>query len=146
MKNGGMMWRYTSAPAVPGGQSLFGKMPALAGEPDNFAATGYLCPNFQVFVRMDQVRLFTTWPVGVDRCRIHHWSLFPREHFARPGFAEKAAVYLNFIAGVLEEDRGMVHSLQRAMSTRTYEPGPMADLEIAIHHVLNNLLDRTVGP
>jgi choline monooxygenase len=144
MKNGGMAWRYTSAPAVPGGKSLFGKMPALAGEPDNFAATGYLCPNFQVFVRMDQVRLFTTWPLGPDRCRILHWSLFPREHFSQPDFAEKAAAYRDFIASVLEEDRGMVHSLQRAMSTRTYEPGPLAELEVAIHHVLNNLLDRTV--
>ena len=145
MKNGGMVWRYVSAPAAPGGKSLFGKMPALAGEPDNFAATGYLCPNFNAFVRMDQVRLFTTWPLGPDRCRIQHWSLFPREHFSQPDFAQKAQVYRDFIASVLEEDRTMVHSLQRAMSTRRYEPGPMADLEIAIHHVLNNLIERTLG-
>lgn len=53
MKNGGVKLRYTSAPATPGGRSLFGKMPALSSEPDNFAALGYLCPNFQIFVRME---------------------------------------------------------------------------------------------
>jgi choline monooxygenase len=146
MKNGGVGLRYTSAPAAPGGKTLFGKMPSLAAEPDNFAALGYLCPNFQMFVRMDQVRLFTTWPLGPDRCRVFHWSLFPREHAARPDFAEKAAVYRDFIANVLEEDRVMVQSLQRAMSARAYDPGPMADLETGIHHTLNNLLDRALAP
>ncbi len=145
MKNGGMVWRYTSAPSAPGGKSLFGKMPALAGEPDNFAATGYLCPNFQAFVRMDQVRLFTTWPLDADRCRVQHYSLFPAVHFAQPHFAEKVAVYRDYIARVLAEDQAMVQSLQRAMSSRAYEPGPMAELEIGIHHMLNNLLERTVG-
>jgi Rieske 2Fe-2S family protein len=145
MKNGGMSLRYVSAPAAPGGKSLFGKMPWLAGEPDNVAALGYLCPNFQIFVRMDQVRLFTTWPLGPDRCQVIHYSLFPRAHFALPDFAEKAGVYREYIAKVLEEDRGMVQSLQRAMSTRTYEPGPMADLEGGIHHTLNNLLQRALG-
>lgn len=142
MKNGGMAWRYTSAPSTPGGKSLFGKMPVLASEPDNFAATGYLCPNFQIFIRMDQVRLFTTWPLGPDRCRVQHYSLFPAIHFTEPDFKEKAAVYRDYIALVLEEDQGMVQSLQRAMSTRAYQPGPMAELEVAIHHVLNNILTR----
>ena len=145
MKNGGVGLRYVSAPAAPGGKTLFGKMPWLAGEPDNFAALGYLCPNFQVFVRMDQVRLFTTWPLGPDRCGVKHWSLFPREHAALPDFAERAAVYRQFIASVLEEDRGMVQSLQHGMSTRAYQPGPLADLEGGIHHTLNNLLERTIG-
>jgi phenylpropionate dioxygenase-like ring-hydroxylating dioxygenase large terminal subunit len=144
MSNGGMAWRYTSAPSAPGGKSLFGKMSALAGESDTFAATGYLCPNFQIFVRMDQVRLFTTWPLGPGRCRVQHYSLFPAVHFAQPDFKEKAAVYRDYIARVLEEDQGMVQSLQRAMSTRAYSPGPMADLEVGIHHVLNNLLTRTI--
>jgi phenylpropionate dioxygenase-like ring-hydroxylating dioxygenase large terminal subunit len=144
MKNGSIGMRYVSAPAAPGGKTLFGKMPALAGEPDNFAALGYLCPNLQMFVRMDQVRLFTTWPLGPERCRVTHYSLFPREHFSQPDFAEKAAIYREYMTRVLQEDQGMVQSLQRAMATRTYEPGPLADLEGGIHHTLNNLLDRTV--
>ena len=36
----------------------------------------------------------------------------------------------------------MVKSLQRGMGTRAFQPGPMAELEQPIHHVLNAYLDR----
>jgi Rieske 2Fe-2S family protein len=36
----------------------------------------------------------------------------------------------------------MVDSLQQAMGSRYYQPGPMAELESTIHHVLNDYLDR----
>jgi hypothetical protein len=36
--------------------------------------------------------------------------------------------------------------MQRAMSSRAYVPGRMSNLESGIHHVINNHLDRVVGP
>ena len=33
---------------------------------------------------------------------------------------------------------------RRGSSVRGVVPGPMADLEVGIHHVLNNLLTRTI--
>jgi hypothetical protein len=104
--------------------------------------SGYLCPNTQLFLRMDQVRFLITWPLGPGRCQIVYHSLFPSRFFDRPDFAEKAAVYHKYITDVLEEDGLMVQSLQRAVSTRAFEPGPMAELEGGIHHCLNNMLDR----
>jgi len=141
-RNGGVHVRYISAPAVPGGKTLFGKIPALADQPDNIAMSGYLCPNTQLFLRMDQARMLITWPLGPDRCEVIYHSLFPKHLFDRPDFAEKAAVYHKYITDVLEEDRTMVQSLQRAASAREFVPGPMADLEQGIHHCLNNMLDR----
>ena len=48
----------------------------------------------------------------------------------------------DFLAYVLGEDSDMVRSLQRGMGTRAFQPGPLAGLEEAIHHVLNAYLDR----
>ena len=50
------------------------------------------------------------------------------------------------IAGqVIEEDRRMVASLQQVMRSGRFRPGPMSRLELGIHHVVNDLLDRVYG-
>jgi hypothetical protein len=46
----------------------------------------------------------------------------------------------------LEEDRTMIASLQRAMESKHYTPGLMSKLEVSIHHLLNDYLDRLFGP
>lgn len=140
--NGGMRFDYASAPSTPMGTSLFGNLPWLADQPESFAVTGYLAPNFQLFGRSDQVRLYSTWPVTPGRCDVVHYSLFPAEHFQQPDFALKANVYHRFIESVVAEDRSMVESLHNGVASRVYEPGPMTKLEQAIHHVLNNILKR----
>jgi ActR/RegA family two-component response regulator len=46
---------------------------------------------------------------------------------------------------VLDEDRDMILSLQRAMTTRGFEPGRMSFMEDAIHHALGYHLERLFG-
>ena len=47
---------------------------------------------------------------------------------------------------IVEEDREMLTSLQRAMASRNYVPGPMSPLlERTIHHLVNHNLDRVFG-
>ena len=144
-ERGGTSMFYRSAPMVPGGESLFGKMPWLGDKPDNFACSGHLSPNMQLIARSDNVHPFLMWPLGPDRCRVVNYTLFPKEHFDSPGFEEKIQVYRDFLIEVVEEDRQMVASLQHNMKSRRLRPGPMSKLELGIHHVINDVLDRIYG-
>ena len=142
---GGTSMFYHSDPMVPGGKSPFGRMPWLADKPDNFACSGRLSPNMQLIARSDNVHPFLMWPLGPDRCRVVNYTLFPRRHFERPDFEDKVRVYRDYLVEVIEEDRRMVASLQQVMRSGRFRPGPMSKLELGIHHVVNDLLDRVYG-
>ena len=144
-ERGGTSMFYHSAPMVPGGESLFGKMPWLGDRPDNFACSGHLSPNMQLIARSDNVHPFVMWPLGPDRCRVVNYTLFPAQHFDLPRFEEKIEVYRNYLIDVVEEDREMVASLQQNTKSRRFRPGPMSKLELGIHHVINDVLDRIDG-
>ena len=139
---GGIAIFYDAGPPTPGAQPLLGKMPWLEDQPISFACTGFLPPNCTLFGRIDCVRLMVAWPEGPHRSRTVIYHLFPEEFFARPGFAETLHVYRDYQLTVLEEDRSMIESMQRAMSSPAYRPGRMSALEKPLHHYLNGYLDR----
>ena len=128
----------------PDGKTLFRRMPAIADRPDNFAISAHLAPNMQVIARSDNVHPLVMWPVTPTTSRTIVYNLFPAEFAAEPGFKEKAQVYHDYISLVLSEDRDMVASLQRAMSSSFFDPGRMSFLEKGIHHVLNAYLGRVL--
>ncbi len=142
-EHGSVSYYHTAAPAAPGGKSLFGRMPWLGDEYDNsFGGTFRMPPNAHMFARIDQVRYIVIWPNGPSKCQLLCYHLFPAEFFSDPDFESKAKVYCDYQIAVLEEDRLMIDSLQRAMGSRHYNPGPMVGMEVAIHHVLNDYLER----
>ena len=144
-KRGGFSSFFDARPDTSDGKSLFGKMPWLEDQPESFAYTGHLAPNFHLFGRIDEVHHMTTWPLGADRTRIHIYHLFPKSYYSDPDFEEKAKVYREFVLAFLEEDRWMVNSLQNAMRARRFEPGPLSRLEVNIHNRINYNLDRVFG-
>lgn len=133
---------YGAKTITPDGVSLVGKMPWLENQSDYFARTGFVPPNLSILVRCDFVRPFVHWPIAPGRTRSFAYYMFPKEKFSQPGFAESVKVYIEYASKVLEEDRMMVESLQRAMTTRGYEPGPMSTKETSIHHLVKYHLDR----
>lgn len=139
---GGTSMFYRSAPMARGGKSLFGNMPWLEHEPDNFACSGHLSPNMQLFARSDNVHPFLIWPLSTDKCRVIVYTLFPKEHFAQPGFDDKVDAYRDYLFEVIEEDRQMIASLQKIMASDRFQPGPLSKLEAGIHHVINDYLNR----
>lgn len=143
-KYGGTCTIYEAAPMTPDGKTLFRRMPAIADRPDNFAISAHLAPNMQVIARSDNVHPLVMWPVTPTTSRTIVYNLFPAEFAAEPGFKEKAQVYHDYISLVLSEDRDMVASLQRAMSSSFFDPGRMSFLEKGIHHVLNAYLGRVL--
>ncbi len=142
---GGTSMFYNSDPMVPGGKSLFGKMPWLDDQPDNFACSGHLSPNMQLIARSDNIHPFLMWPLGPDRCQIINYTLFPKEHFDQPDFEDKIQVYKDYLIEVVEEDRSMVASLQQNMKSQRFRPGPLSKLELGIYHVINDFVDRTLS-
>ena len=140
--NGGMRVDYESVPMAPGGKSLFGNMPWLADQSAGYAVMGFAQPNTHIVVRSDNIRQITPWPTAPDKTRVILYCLFPECYFDDPEFAEKVEVYRAFTHQILGEDSDMVRSLQHAMTTRSYRPGRLAELERPIHHVINGLLDR----
>ena len=133
---------YQAKTMTPDGISRIGKMPWLSSEGDDFARTGFLPPNMNMLARCDYVRPFVHWPLAVDRTRSIAYFLFPEEKFEQPGFLESVKIYAEYLQTVLEEDRTMVESLQRAMSTQAFEAGPFCSREQAIHHLVGYHLER----
>lgn len=142
---GGITIFYSAGPPTPGAEPLLGKMPWLEDRPVSFACTGFLPPNLTLFGRIDCVRLMVAWPDGPNRSRTIIYHLFPEAFFARPGFSETLAIYRDYQLQVLEEDRSMIESMQRAMASPAYRPGRMSTLEKPLHHYLNGYVDRVLG-
>ena len=136
-ERGGFSSFYNGAPDTPEGKTLFGKMPWLEDKPMSFAYTGFLAPNFHIFGRVDESHPMIVWPLSPTKSKIVTYHLFPKVHFEQPDFMAKAEVYRDFLVKVLEEDRTMVASLQRAMETKAFEPGPMSHMEVNLHNLIN---------
>ncbi len=136
---------YDRAPAVPGGRTLFGTMPWLESAGESFNCVSYLAPNFNIIFRADYARPFVMWPLSPTRTRLIAYPLFPKSYFERADFAEKARQYREFHELVLEEDLDMVRSLQAAMASRRYRPGPMSHIEAAVHNAIGAYIDRMFG-
>lgn len=145
-EKGGLHIRYKAGPPTPKAEPLIGKMPWLEDQPYNYACTGFLAPNLTLFGRIDCVRLFTAWPETVDHCKVIIYHLFPEEFFERPDFDEKLKIYHDYQVLVIEEDRSMMESLQRAMASRGFVPGRMSTLETPIHNYLKGHFNRTFAP
>ncbi|MBM4441132.1 MAG: aromatic ring-hydroxylating dioxygenase subunit alpha [Candidatus Rokubacteria bacterium] len=143
---GGIAIFYNAGPPTPGAQPLLGKMPWLEEKPVSFSCTGFLPPNCTLFGRIDCVRLMIAWPEGPGRSRTVIYHLFPEEFFERPGVRETLKIYHDYQLTVLEEDRSMIESMQKAMSSPAYRPGRMSPLEKPLHHYLNGYIDRVLGP
>ena len=86
-------------------------------------------PNFTVFGRIDCVRPIIVWPTSEKSCYLTIYHLFPEEFFSRPDFEEILKVYKDYQLTVLNEDRTMIESMQKAMANPDYEPGRMSTLK-----------------
>jgi Rieske 2Fe-2S family protein len=71
--------------------------------------------------------------------------MFPPAAFERADFRDNLETYKEFIRRLVAEDASMVASLQMAMKSPFFEPGPMSHLESGVRHVINNYLDVITG-
>ena len=97
------------------------------------------------FARHDMLQPWIALPIDVDRTLVTVYTQLPNSHFEEPAFEEKNQLYLSFIRQLASEDVQMLESLQNAVKSRAFRPGPTVNLERAVHHLLNYYLDRIFG-
>ncbi|MGE4617886.1 MAG: SRPBCC family protein, partial [Gammaproteobacteria bacterium] len=125
---------------------MFGKaMPRLKDKHERFAFTVFIRPTFNMFARPDMLQSWFCHPITPERTRVTVLTQYPEEWFEQPAFEQKNQVIKDFIRLVANEDKEMMTSLQNGVGSRNFKPGPTLGLEKAIHHLLNNYLDRMFG-
>jgi Rieske 2Fe-2S family protein len=146
--NGGMSLRYGQASASGRKDAPFERLPWFtdADEEKGTSAMFYLPPNFQIFAAPDIIRTLTAWPTSPSTCDLIVRLLVPAERADDPQLAEKIKVYADYSLAVLNEDIGIIGSLQHAASSDLYEPGAASKLEVAVLHAINHLVSRTLDP
>lgn len=137
---------YERTPPTDAGRPLLPRMPSFAGKPEHLNCIGALPPNFNIIFRHDYVRPFVIWPLTPTTCKLIAYPLFPKSSFELPEFRTAARTYREFHEVTLAEDLAMVESLQNAMVSRHFQPGPMSPFEGAVHHTIKYYLNRMFGP
>ena len=141
-RRGGYSSFFDASPTTPDGKTRFRKIPWLDDRPDSFGCGGFMAPNFNLIARSDAVQPFVAWPIGPNRTRLITYTLFPAEFFDDPKFDSKLDDYREAMVTLIEEDRDMSNSLQRAMDTSSFKPGPMSRLETLVHNIIDAHLQR----
>lgn len=113
-RRGGISAAHTSGTLTPDGQTLFRKMDALAGKPENFAALAHLSPNLCMLARADHVHHLVSWPTAPGKTKLVAYILFPEAFHSEPGFAAKAETYSSFLR------RRLLESAPLAGQSETY--------------------------
>jgi Rieske 2Fe-2S family protein len=136
---------YEAKPMTYDGTTRFGKMPWMEDKSERFACSAHIAPNMHMLARVDNVHPFIIWPLGVDRCRITCYILWPAEWHAMPDFRERVAPYNEFTQAVMNEDGSVMESLHDAARSSRYEPGRMSRLELGVYNLVNYNVDRVLG-
>lgn len=141
LPRGGWGYEQSAKPHSSGGEQLFPMLPWLEGMSATTSHRGGLYPNITLSMRSDSLRLWQCWPQTLTTTRLEIYLLFPEVSFGIPKFQENFQQYKTFVHKVVAEDASMVVSLQNAMASPFYEPGPMSHMESAVHHIMNHYLD-----
>jgi Rieske 2Fe-2S family protein len=146
LPGGGWAYDQKAKPHSKSGEQTFPALPWLEGEALDTSSRAGIFPNITLSLRYDSLRMWQVWPLSIDRTRLHVWLLFAPAAFAQPDFAQRLEEYRAFIRELVSEDASMVVSLQNAMASPFYEPGPMSPLESAVRHVMVSYLDAVCTP
>jgi phenylpropionate dioxygenase-like ring-hydroxylating dioxygenase large terminal subunit len=136
---------YDARPMTADGQTRFGKMPWMTDKAESFACSAHIAPNMHMLARSDNVHPFIFYPIGVNRCRITCYMLWPAEWHTLPDFRERVAPYNAFTRAVIDEDLSVMESQHDAATSKRYEPGRMSRLELGVYNLLNYDVDRALG-
>jgi len=142
LPRGGWIYEQESKPHSKGGRQLFPTLPWLEGMSSGTSFKAGIFPNLNLSLRYDSIRMWQLWPVSATKSLMYMYTLFADSAFEQPDFEKNYAEYKEFILrAITDEDGPMVVKLQQAVGSPFYQPGPMAPLEEAVHHLMNEYLD-----
>lgn len=145
LPRGGWAYDQKAKPHSSSGAQMFPTLPWLEGRNSDTSSRAGIFPNVNLSMRLDSVRNWVVWPVSPTETQMHVYLMFPPAAFERPDFRDNLETYKEFIRRLVAEDASMVASLQTAMKSPFFEPGPMSHLESGVRHVINNYLDVIDG-
>ena len=115
----------------------FPRLPWLA-DANVFSGKGAIFPNINFWSGMDSLRMWHLWPVSPGQTHAVCYILLPESSFGVPDFDAKLDQYCKYVEQVALEDRGMLESLQRGVDSVHFVPGPLAQLELQLQHLLKH--------
>lgn len=142
LPRGGWIYEQESKPHSKGGRQLFPTLPWLEGMGSATSFKAGIFPNLNLSLRYDSIRMWQLWPVSATKSLMYMYTLFADSAFEQPDYEKNYAEYKEFILrAITDEDGPMVVKLQQAVGSPFYQPGPIAPLEEAVHHLMKEYLD-----
>ena len=142
LPRGGWIYEQESKPHSKGGKQMFPTLPWLEGMGAGTSFKAGIFPNLNLSLRYDSIRMWQLWPVSPTKTHMYMYTLFAKPAFDQPDYDKNYEEYKEFILrAITDEDGPMVVKLQQAVGSPFYQPGPMAPLEEAVHHLMNEYLD-----
>jgi phenylpropionate dioxygenase-like ring-hydroxylating dioxygenase large terminal subunit len=103
-------------------------MPGLAGRWAAGVRYTWVFPNMTFAAGADALWVYEAYPLGPDRCHVVQTICFPPETMATPGFAPRAAAYLERADAALEEDIPALENQQRGLACPDARTGALHPL------------------
>jgi phenylpropionate dioxygenase-like ring-hydroxylating dioxygenase large terminal subunit len=127
------------------GEAGFPPLESLAGESARGSRFMLIYPMTMLALTIDAMWSFQCLPLGPEKTRVIHTSLFPKERLARPDFETLAANYYKRQDMVVKEDNDITVIQQQGLRSPLTRPGRFAAKEKIVHALDNWVLDRVLG-
>jgi phenylpropionate dioxygenase-like ring-hydroxylating dioxygenase large terminal subunit len=127
------------------GDAGFPPLESLAGESARGSRFMLIYPMTMLALTIDAMWSFQCLPLGPEKTRVIHTSLFPKSRLARPDFETLAANYYKRQDMVVKEDNDITVIQQQGLRSPLTRPGRFAAKEKIVHALDNWVLDRVLG-
>jgi phenylpropionate dioxygenase-like ring-hydroxylating dioxygenase large terminal subunit len=127
------------------GDAGFPPLESLAGESARGSRFMLIYPMTMLALTIDAMWSFQCLPMGPEKTRVIHTSLFPKSRLARPDFETLAANYYKRQDMVVKEDNDITVIQQQGLRSPLTRPGRFAAKEKIVHALDNWVLDRVLG-
>ncbi|MBL8382924.1 MAG: aromatic ring-hydroxylating dioxygenase subunit alpha [Burkholderiales bacterium] len=137
--------RHEGTLALLPGDSGFPPLEGLDDESTRGSRFMLVYPATMLALTIDAMWTFHVLPLGPERTRVIHTSLFPSSRLSRPDFEALAANYYKRQDRVVQEDNDITILQQQGLRSPLTRPGRFAAKEKIVHALDNWVLDRVLG-
>ena len=127
------------------GDAGFPPLETLAGESARGSRFMLIYPMTMFALTIDAMWTFQCLPMGPEKTRVIHTSLFPKSRLSLPDFETLAANYYKRQDMVVKEDNDIAAIQQQGLRSPLTTPGRFATKEKIVHALDNWVLDRVLG-
>lgn len=127
------------------GDAGFPPLESLQGESARGSRFMLIYPMTMFALTIDAMWTFQCLPMGPEKTRVIHTSLFPKSRLALPDFETLAANYYKRQDMVVKEDNDIAVIQQQGLRSPLTTPGRFATKEKIVHALDNWVLDRVLA-